>query len=565
MIAVVFIVTAAAAAPASALTIDELQTQIKELLAKVSTLQLQLQTAVGGQISPADPTTGISTVMPKAHRICSILARNLSQGAQGDDVRGLQEFLQEEKIFTGVPTGYFGSLTAQALAKWQASQGVSAVGILGPMSRERIKVWCGGGRGNSERFNASPTRGDAPLSVTFSTWLSGFRPSSIYYTIDFGDGTSERAANCLAPADACVSPGENKHTYTQNGTYTATLNKITDPCPDDGNPNTIRCMAAMQSEIVAKAQIHVGPQACTMEYSPVCGSKPIVCITTPCNPIQQTYGNRCAMNADGATFLYEGACRSDMGVDSQCKAWFTGCTKFERAYPGGPEKLVPTTNSCTSNSNAPRCVEYFSTSTNKPPTISSFSGPTSLAVNASGTWTVQASDPENQSLKYSIVWGDEFQGLPAFINTAMRDVFVQESTFTHSYARAGTYTVIVVVTDSSGAIAKTTSTVRVGTSEPVACTLEYAPVCGQVTHACLSSNPPAMCAFITLPMNMSEYRPQTYSNRCMMNAAGASFLYSGQCQNEVACTADARQCPNGSYVGRTGPNCEFVCPNSTTN
>lgn len=29
---------------------------------------------------------------------------------------------------------------------------------------------------------------------------------------------------------------------------------------------------------------------------------------------------------------------------------------------------------------------------------------------------------------------------------------------------------------------------------------------------------------------------------------------------EVFCTADAMQCPDGSYVGRSGPNCEFVCP-----
>ncbi len=28
----------------------------------------------------------------------------------------------------------------------------------------------------------------------------------------------------------------------------------------------------------------------------------------------------------------------------------------------------------------------------------------------------------------------------------------------------------------------------------------------------------------------------------------------------VACTMDAMQCPDGSYVGRTGPKCEFVCP-----
>jgi len=28
----------------------------------------------------------------------------------------------------------------------------------------------------------------------------------------------------------------------------------------------------------------------------------------------------------------------------------------------------------------------------------------------------------------------------------------------------------------------------------------------------------------------------------------------------IACTMDAKECPDGSYVGRSGPNCEFVCP-----
>ncbi len=30
----------------------------------------------------------------------------------------------------------------------------------------------------------------------------------------------------------------------------------------------------------------------------------------------------------------------------------------------------------------------------------------------------------------------------------------------------------------------------------------------------------------------------------------------------VACTADAMMCPDGSYVGRTGPDCEFICPSA---
>lgn len=28
----------------------------------------------------------------------------------------------------------------------------------------------------------------------------------------------------------------------------------------------------------------------------------------------------------------------------------------------------------------------------------------------------------------------------------------------------------------------------------------------------------------------------------------------------VVCTMDAKLCPDGSYVGRSGPNCEFRCP-----
>ena len=32
----------------------------------------------------------------------------------------------------------------------------------------------------------------------------------------------------------------------------------------------------------------------------------------------------------------------------------------------------------------------------------------------------------------------------------------------------------------------------------------------------------------------------------------------------VACTADAMQCPDGTWVGRTGPDCTFVCPEASS-
>lgn len=39
-------------------------------------------------------------------------------------------------------------------------------------------------------------------------------------------------------------------------------------------------------------------------------------------------------------------------------------------------------------------------------------------------------------------------------------------------------------------------------------------------------------------------------------------IYDGE---DVACTMEAKLCPDGSYVGRGGPNCEFApCPTAGT-
>jgi len=40
--------------------------------------------------------------------------------------------------------------------------------------------------------------------------------------------------------------------------------------------------------------------------------------------------------------------------------------------------------------------------------------------------------------------------------------------------------------------------------------------------------------------------------------------HAGGPQDGVVCTADAMQCPDGSWVGRSGPKCQFVCPTTAT-
>lgn len=56
--------------------------------------------------------------------------------------------------------------------------------------------------------------------------------------------------------------------------------------------------------------------------------------------------------------------------------------------------------------------------------------------------------------------------------------------------------------------------------------------------------------------------PNEYQAPVENNSENDGANNNGPGMNEpVACTMEAKLCPDGSYVGRTGPNCEFaVCP-----
>ena len=99
---------------------------------------------------------------------------------------------------------------------------------------------------------------------------------------------------------------------------------------------------------------------------------------------------------------------------------------------------------------------------NRPPVITSFSGPTTLRINQSGTWTIRANDPENGNLTYDIDWGDEPVYRILSDNVASGSSFTQRTTFQHSYSQAGTYTVTITVRDNAGKTTTSTATVRVG-------------------------------------------------------------------------------------------------------
>lgn len=68
--------------------------------------------------------------------------------------------------------------------------------------------------------------------------------------------------------------------------------------------------AITASLISSMAHASSSQVACTMEYAPVCGSVQVQCITTPCNPVKQTFSNNCMARAAGATEIRTGACES---------------------------------------------------------------------------------------------------------------------------------------------------------------------------------------------------------------------------------------------------------------
>lgn len=51
---------------------------------------------------------------------------------------------------------------------------------------------------------------------------------------------------------------------------------------------------------------------CTLEWAPVCGKVDVQCVTTPCDPVQETFSNLCSAEAAGAYDIVEGECASEV-------------------------------------------------------------------------------------------------------------------------------------------------------------------------------------------------------------------------------------------------------------
>lgn len=103
---------------------------------------------------------------------------------------------------------------------------------------------------------------------------------------------------------------------------------------------------------------------------------------------------------------------------------------------------------------ASNVVSFTVTSSSMQPTISSVSGPNTIAVGAQGTWAITVSAPAGTYLTTSVNWGDQ----SSYAQSASQNIYVtgsQTLVFTHTYVSAGTYTITFTVSSSSGSNAAT--------------------------------------------------------------------------------------------------------------
>ena len=101
-------------------------------------------TWAGATSTPRDMSPGQMGKM-----VCLRLVRDLRVGAQGDDVRKLQELLAQDPSvgFTASSTGFFGPMTAKALMRFQMNNGIasSTDGRVGTLTRGFFQRACGKG------------------------------------------------------------------------------------------------------------------------------------------------------------------------------------------------------------------------------------------------------------------------------------------------------------------------------------------------------------------------------------------------------------------------------------
>lgn len=221
---------------------------------------------------------------------------------------------------------------------------------------------------------------------------------------------------------------------------------------------------------------------CPLNYDPVCGQLP--------SGHLETYSNDCFMEQAGATFQYHGVCQEAPVTPAPVIHRFVGPGQLEvgksgtwvvrasggnggnlsysidwgentyaaqalaspqwgqratfthqYAQPGTYTVTVLVQDEQGQQVSSTATVTVLDETTASPPNIESFTGPETLQVGETGTWTVSATHPFDAPVTLHIDFGE------VSYESSQTDAYGRYSeTYTHAYNYAGTYTVKVTAT-----------------------------------------------------------------------------------------------------------------------
>ncbi|MEK7082680.1 MAG: peptidoglycan-binding protein, partial [Patescibacteria group bacterium] len=415
--------------------------------------------------------------------------RDLYYGLRNDpDVSNLQEFLIDQGFLKGVQTGNYFLLTQKAVQQFQSAHSLRPTGYFGPLTRAVAnKILAGSGSGgggggglpiNQPFYSVQPTgpfiRGQ---TYDFNAKISHGKPNAqVLLFLERPDGSMKYSGI------ACLGSSTGKcalYTDASGSLLTASYELITNEGQDGRWSSWVTVGGVLSNRLyhtVTSSQsagyLTIDPVYAELKIG---GSQRIQAIFIPPRPAC-LYSIPACKIAEQAPYEVRALFSSSHPSIAEIAEVFFQCIQAPcdggqvsvRGISAGEATITASytdSNGRVYTARMKVTVNAIPARQNLPPIISGLKGPTALQVGETGTWTIQARDPENGSLAYHITWGDEEVGIARARQSPLSaDHIAQTATFTHVYTKTGTFAPLFVVIDQSNLSAKTSASVNVGGS-----------------------------------------------------------------------------------------------------
>ncbi len=444
---------------------------------------------------------------------CTNLAQDLSYGQRGTDVSALQSFLVSQNYPGGgswMVTGYFGQATVQAVRNFQQAHGLPMTGAVDASTRAAINsASCGtfpglGGTGYTYNYDYSyqwPYSGASPYTNNYNYGFNynyGYNNYNQCGTYPYYYPCSNYSSYGTAPhitsfSPTIASPGSTVTVYGTNfDLYSNTVyvggTTLSGIPSQNGTAITFTMPATMSGSVsVSVGNAYGTSNSLTIQmsgsgypynynyppYNYPCGYNGYACpnaqtpVVTYLSPQQGAVGASVTVYGYGlsstgnSVHFGNGIIANLMSVDGRSVSFVVPSSLSGYGYQpiGLGTYQVSVTNSDGLTSNA---LPFTITSTSQGGNVSitNVSGPSTLGIGVSGTWSITVQNPSSSYLSTSVNWGDSGYYAPS---TQQANVYSGSNTltFSHVYSAGGTYTITFTVSNGAGQSATATASVSV--------------------------------------------------------------------------------------------------------